>query len=151
MSADIAMNIVAGINYCAPTESLGFRGVSNNDNARMIPLPDGEKKAEQIFLMFGVDIPSKNLPYIPDMEEGSDFRKQGHWHHYQIKASAFIIHIDAESLRREILHVVLFEGEETPRILLDRREIHTKDNTLSENDFQKIEQILQDNKIVLPE
>ena len=138
---DRALNMKPRINYCVPVEKLGFRGVSRGE-ARLIPLPSLEKSREEIFFFHGVDVLAEKLPYTPYMGEGSDFIRNGHWHHYEIYNGIFIVllipNIGKISVYNKekkeffnetsivnfteewVLQSVLFKGEERPRVFLNR-------------------------------
>jgi len=141
-----------GINYCTPEGILGFRGVnSSRDLARLVPLSGGENKKDQLFLMFGVDVPTDSLPYLPDMGENSEFVNKGHWHWYQIEKAAFIWHFSIKNPGayhgEPIVQAVLFKGNSTPTIFVNRIKELTQNNTLSEKDMKQINSILKNQQL----
>jgi hypothetical protein len=109
--------------------------------ATLIPVPPDGTETEQVFLCRGVGVDASLLPYLPDMEEGSDFCQNGNWHHYKIQMSLFIIYFEKDKYF-EVFHVVLFGDEETPRILNDQRGYLLKKGILSPNDVTKINQLI---------
>jgi len=152
MSVDLGMNLKPGINFCAPVETIGFRGISQKGLARLIPLADEKNKGEEIFFFFGVDVPSSLLPYIPDMGPGSAFASAAGWHFFKIKWGIFISHLtwidSLESFEeRELLQAVLFEGEKKPRIFVDKRADLVSEGILTTADSQRINEILTAKKI----
>jgi len=149
---EVKMNYVIeiklGINYCAPTETIGFRGTNSEQNlARLVPLPGNKSKKKELFLMFGVDVPAKLLPYLPDMGEGSEFSKKGHWHHYPIVKSVFIWKIiQSKSIGEfeliEILQAIQFAGDVKPRVLIDQKTKLSQEGLLTVGDLKEIDEIL---------
>jgi len=142
-------NFETGIRYCAPEQEIGFRGVVDK-KAVLIPLlGESEKSEKEIFLPRGVDVPVSSLPYLPDMGKDSDYIKKGYWHHYKIKKAVFIIFLNEKGYYYEVLHVVQFEEEDTPRILKDEREKLFDEGTLYLVSIKHIESILEEKGIVL--
>jgi hypothetical protein len=137
-----------GIRYCAPELKIGFRGVSR-EIAVLIPLPGDKKSEDEIFLARGVDVPADKLPYLPDMTENSNFVKEGYWYHYAIKKSVFIIYLNEEGQYCEVLHVVLFKNEDTPRVLKDERKKLISKGVIISTDEEEINRILKEKEIVL--
>jgi len=123
---DKALNMKPGINFCAPTRKLGFRGVSDG-TARLIPLQSKESQDKEIFFFHGVNVLVNMLPYIPDMGEGSNFINEGHWHYYKICNGIFIVFLIPKSDKETsiynkewVFQSVLFNGEKKPRVFLNR-------------------------------
>jgi hypothetical protein len=138
-----------GINYCTTIGRIGFRGVSPENTACLIPIP---ASPEEIFFDRGVIVPAKMLPYLPDMGEGSDYQKKGSWHHYKIQGAVFIVYFTEPEYDygiESVLDVILFDGETKPRIFLDQREILRSKGLLMPSDFDRINEILAQNKICL--
>jgi hypothetical protein len=151
---DRGMNMKPGINYCAPVGRIGFRGTSDN-LARLIPLPEKSHRSEEILFFHGVDVPAAQLPYLPDMGPGSAFEAKAFWHHYRIVGGIFIVHLtpeddDASSFTmRRVLQAVLFEGEKSPRVFLDRRDELSSEEILDPEDLKTIQDLLGERQFVL--
>ena len=154
---DRGMNMRAGINYCAPVGEIGFRGVSREHNlARLIPLPERDNHHEEIFFFHGVDVSAAMLPYLPDMGPDSAFAQKGSWHHYKITSGVFIVHLQPQVevyggrfTMNHVLHAVAFEGEEKPRVFVDRRTVLVGEGVLAEADLRRVDEILAAKQVVL--
>lgn len=140
-----------GINYCAPKEKIGFRGVSEGW-ARLIPLPQRWSDGE-FFFEHGVGVPAELLPYYPDMGPNSEFRKKGYWYHYEIDQALFVVKVttlEGAGKMWPLLYVAKFKDEESVTVLLDRRQDERVLTILTETDRQEIEALLSARQIVLP-
>ena len=154
---DRGMNMRAGINYCAPVGEIGFRGVNSKSTiARLIPLSELSRQKEEMFFFHGVDVSAAMLPYLPDMDPDSAFAKKGSWHHYKITSRVFIFHlqpqVEVEGGRfamNHVLHAVAFEGEEKPRVFVDRRTVLVGEGVLAEADLRRVDEILAAKQVVL--
>ena len=144
-----------GINYCTSAREIGFRGVNEETGlARLIPISEEGEKEKEISFFFGVDVPTNLLPYLPDIGPESAFKKNGFWHRYKIKWAIFFAHLCpsdvAGSFKIEhILQAILFEGEETPRVFLDKRKRLKCAGALLEHDINQINEILKEKRIDL--
>jgi len=131
-----------GVNCSVSIEEIGFRGVSKGI-ARLVPYPSGE---DQIYFFQGVDVPADQLPYLPDMGPGSDFKVRGaYWHHYQIIRGIFIGHIylvedghSKETMLNWVLQAIWFKGEERSRVFLDNRNRLISEGLISDQEIQDI-------------
>jgi hypothetical protein len=85
----------------------GFRGLGKYEgNGRTWARMQVTFNNPNDFLWF--DIPAECLPYIPDMSEGSDFRKSGHWHHFPVdKEKGYSVIVDSSGEGFPIRRVVL--------------------------------------------
>jgi len=138
-----------GIRYCAPDEEIGFRGISGKI-AVLIPIPGkGESGKEEIFLPRGVGVLKSSLPYLPDMGEESEYKKNGYWHYFKVNKSIFIIFLNEQGLYYEVLSVAQFKDENTPRILKDERVNLLNEGILNPGDIIQIEDLLYKKEIVL--
>jgi hypothetical protein len=135
---------------------MGFRGTfmseSGEELAILMPRrPAGE--TDQAFFFSGVGVSLEHLPYLPEMGDHSDFKRNGYWHHYRIIWGVFLMFIlprKGEGFPYEwILQAVLFEGEDKPRIMSDNRQRLLSEGVIPLDVFEKVERILAENNIQL--
>lgn len=139
-----------GIGYSTSGKKIGFRGISKG-MAAMFPLPP-KGHNEELFFFQGINVPAEKLPYLPKMGPKSRFVREGHWHFYKIKASVSIVFIEPTKPKQtmhQVLHAIHFDGEETPRLFLDRRKELKKQKLLSPRDLRRVDEILTKSDIVL--
>jgi hypothetical protein len=142
IDVDRALNMRVGINYCISTGRIGFRGVSEPGWMRLIPLSNADG---EIFFFHGVDVPADQLPYLPNMDEGSDFVKEGYWHHYPIIWGIFMVYLTPTTYegrstftKEWVLQAAWFKGEECPRVFLDNREKLISGGIVDGHEIQEI-------------
>ena len=83
----------------------GFRGVYRKGDEEFAAMqicvdsPVGE--------ILIIDIPSRCLPYLPDMSEGSEFQRKGYWHHYPCEGGYSVFLEETDYHKYHLKKVVL--------------------------------------------
>jgi hypothetical protein len=84
----------------------GLRGCFTRDETRFARLVVGVKSPKSDAFVF--DIPAACLPRLPDMSEGSDFVRNGHWYHYPEESCEYSVGIGSDGM----VERVVLGGEE---------------------------------------